>query len=133
MTPKKEIKDILIVDDDSLQIKLLEKILKDNGYVVSVATEADDGLNKAIDKTPDLIILDVMMPIINGYNFCRLLKKEAGMAEILIVLLTSRDEFEDIQMGLDNGADAYLTKPVNTEELLRTIKVVGAMKENKSV
>jgi len=132
MPTKKEIKNILIVDDDVLQVKLLQGILKSNDYQVSIATEADDGLDIAINKNPDLIILDVMMPVINGYNFCRLLKKEAGKSEIIIILLTSRDEIQDIQIGLDMGADAYLTKPVNTEELLKTIKFVGSMDSNNT-
>lgn len=131
MLAKKEIKNILIVDDDALQVKLLEGILKSNGYTVSIATEADEGLDKAINHDPDLIILDVMMPVINGYNFCRLLKKEAGKSEILIILLTSRDELQDIQIGLEMGADAYLTKPVHTDELLKTIRFVGSMESNK--
>ena len=131
MPVKKEIKNILIVDDDVLQLKLLEGILKSNGYAISIATEADEGLDKAINNDPDLIILDVMMPVINGYNFCRLLKKEAGKSEILIILLTSRDELQDIQIGLEMGADAYLTKPVHTDELLKTIRFVGSMESNK--
>lgn len=131
MAKNKEVKDILIVDDDPMQVKLLQGILTSNGYKVSVATEADDGLDRAINKDPDLVILDVMMPVINGYNFCRLLKHEAEKSEILVILLTSRDEMEDIQIGLEMGADAYLTKPVNTEELLRTIKVVGSMDHKK--
>lgn len=127
----KEIKNILIVDDDNMQVRLLEKILTKEGYSVGAATEADEGLDRAIKEDPDLIILDVMMPVINGYNFCRLLKKEAEKENILVILLTSRDEMEDIQIGLDMGADAYLTKPVNTEELLKTIKFVSSMDQKK--
>ena len=77
---------------------------------------------------PDLIILDVMMPVINGYNFCRLIKQEENKKDIPIILLTSRDQIKDIEIGLEMGAEAYLAKPLNTTELLRTIKVIESSK-----
>lgn len=127
MTAVKKIKNVLIVDDDPVQIKLLGTTLKDQGYSVVVCDEAAEGLQVAMDKHPDLIILDVMMPIINGFNFCKLLKGEQNQKDILIVLLTARDEEDDIKIGMEMGADAYLTKPINTQELLKTINVLQTM------
>ena len=122
---------ILVVDDDPVMVKLLESTLTDKGFDVMVTQEAADGLQKAINNKPDLIILDVMMPVINGFNFCRLLKSEQSRQDVPIILLTSRDEMEDIQIGLEMGADAYLTKPVNMDELFKTIKVVEGLRKDQ--
>jgi len=124
MLAKGKIKKILVVDDDRIVTTLLSSRLTDNGYEVTEMTDAGEGLEYALKYKPDLIILDVMMPIINGYNFCRLLKEEKGQKDILVVLLTSRNQMQDIKIGMEMGADAYLVKPINMEELLRTINVL---------
>ena len=128
---KKTIKNILVVDDDPLQNRLLEKTLIENGFQVKISADAAEGLQMAIRDLPDLIILDVMMPVINGFNFCRILKSEFKKTHISIVLLTSRDKLEDVEIGLSMGADAYLLKPVNVKELLRTIRVIESMEPHK--
>jgi len=122
MSEAKKIEKILIVDDDPVQITLLKGILSENNYEVISADEASVGLQMAMTNNPDLILLDVMMPVINGYNFCKLLKAEESQKNILVILVTSRDNVEDVKIGLAMGANAYLTKPVNTKELLKTIK-----------
>jgi len=124
MEEKTSSKKILIVDDDQLQITLFEGILTEQGYEVVSSTEAAEGLQLAMDIHPEIIILDVMMPVINGYNFCKLLKDQKGKKHIPIILVTSRDEEEDIKIGIEMGANAYLTKPVDTNELLEVIKKV---------
>ncbi|MCA9394321.1 MAG: response regulator [Candidatus Omnitrophica bacterium] len=115
---------VLIVDDEPVEVALLARVLEREGYAVSRADRADRGLQLAMDNKPDLIILDVMMPLINGFNFCQLIKNEEECRDIKIVMVTARDELEDIEIGMQMGADAYLTKPINTQELLRTISVV---------
>ena len=80
------------------------------------------GLEIAMKKQPDLIVLDVMMPIINGFNICRLMKSEETCKHIPIILLTSRVTEEDRRIGQEVGADAYLLKPLNTEEFLYKVK-----------
>lgn len=122
MTDQQKIKTILVVDDDPVQVKLLSDTLSEKGFEILTSIEAAKGLQMAMDKNVDLIILDVMMPIINGFNFCKLLKSQETKKEIPIILLTSRDQKEDIEIGMEVGADAYLTKPVNITELLRTIQ-----------
>ena len=124
MSVEHKIKKILVVDDDPTLTTLVSKCLETNGYEVTAVTEAADGLDYAMKNDPDLIILDVMMPVINGYNFCRLIKQEENKKDIPIILLTSRDQIKDIEIGLEMGAEAYLAKPLNTTELLRTIKVI---------
>ncbi len=121
--PEKRL-NILVVDDDPVHLKLVETNLEDHGFVVVTSSEAATGLQIAMKDSPDLIILDVMMPIINGYNFCRLLKSEEKQKNIPIIMLTSRDEEEDIEIGMEMGADAYLTKPLNMESLMSTIRTL---------
>ena len=110
------------MDDDLTVIKLAESRLKACGYEVKATSEAPEGLEYAMKNKPDLIVLDVMMPIINGFNFCRLLKSNAEHKNIPIVLLTARTEETDIAIGQEVGANAYLSKPVNVEDLLNKIK-----------
>ncbi len=118
-------KNILVVDDDPVQVKLVVETLRGKGFDVLSAMEAPDGLQLALQRKPNLIILDVMMPIINGFNFCKLLKQEQSCKHIPIILVTSRDQKEDMEIGREMGADAYLTKPLNIAELLRTIEAIG--------
>ena len=115
-------KNILVVDDDPVMVKILETKLTEWGYFVLSSTQAADGLQKAMNKSPDLIILDVMMPIINGYNFCKLLKQEESKKHIPIILLTHRDAWDDIEIGREMGADAYLIKPVDIVQLKELIE-----------
>ncbi len=124
MTGKRRIRRILVVDDDQTITVLMKKYLEKNGYDVMAMNEASEGLEYAMTKNPDLVILDVMMPIINGFNFCRLLKAEEGCKDIPVIMLTSRNKLKDIEIGLEMGAEAYLIKPLNVDELLKTIKVV---------
>ena len=124
MGRKRKIKQILVVDDDQTLTVLLKKSLKERGYDVAAFNEAAEGLEFAMTRRPDLIILDVMMPIINGFNFCRLLKAEEDRKDIPILLLTSRNQIRDIEIGLEMGAEAYLIKPLNVDELLKTIKII---------
>ncbi len=113
---------ILLIDDDTMFISLVKNRLKSNGYEVVTASEAPAGLEIAMKGSPDLIILDVMMPIINGYNICRLLKSEADCKDIPIILLTARSAEDDQKIGQEVGADAYLFKPLDTNALLNKIR-----------
>ena len=118
----KTAKHILVIDDDPTLTTMVESRLKANGYSAVSANDAAIGLETAIKDIPDLIILDVMMPIINGYNMCTLLKSEQRTKKIPIVMLTSRAEEQDKAIGREVGVDAYLTKPFKMEELLKTIE-----------
>ena len=115
---------ILIIDDDRGHLAMLGKRLGEQGLDILTADQADLGLQTAMHRNPDLIILDVMMPVINGFNVCRLLKNEDTTKMIPVILLTSRDEDRDRQFGTEAGADAYLTKPVDVDILLRQIHLL---------
>ena len=126
MTKKRKIRKILAIDDDKAITVLLKKYLEKYGFEVVALNEASEGLEYAMTCKPDLIILDIMMPIINGFNFCRLLKAEEDCKDIPIIMLTSRSKLKDIEIGLEMGAEAYLIKPLNVDELIKTINVIAA-------
>lgn len=120
---KEKLKKVLVIDDDPVLTKMVESRLKRASFKVLVFNEAAEGLQSVEEFEPDCIVLDVMMPIINGYNFCRLLKTEFSekVKKIPVIFLTSRDDPQDVEIGLEMGADAYLTKPVDPDELLASI------------
>src|SRR4030065_2856391 len=91
-------------------------IFEDQCEGVLTAAVGEDGLNAALDKKPDLILLDIMLPKINGYEICRLIRQEK--LEMPIIMLTAKGEESDIILGLNLGADDYLTKPFSIKELL---------------
>ncbi|PHR96100.1 MAG: DNA-binding response regulator [Blastopirellula sp.] len=107
---------VLIIEDDAT----LQRGLKDNflkqGYQVQTSSDGQSGLETALANVPDLIILDIMLPNINGYEVCRLIRKHE--LEMPIIMLTAKGQEEDIVRGLELGADDYVTKPFNIRELL---------------
>ena len=109
---------ILLADDNKLVVKITSAILEDADYDVSVAWDGLEAINKAYAEEPDLVILDVEMPKINGYQVCRLLKDDEYTRDIPVVMLTGRDQQSDMFWGLKTGADAYVTKGFKPEQLL---------------
>ena len=122
MTEPSKTSVILVIDDDPVHIRLIEKVLTQEGYRVLSTDDAPLGLETAIKERPDLIVLDVMMPIINGFNICRLMKSEEGVKDIPIILLTSRITEEDQRIGWEVGANGYMLKPLNTAEFLTKVR-----------
>ncbi len=115
-------KRILIVDDDDEIRELLEFDISSSGYVVDTATDGLDGLNKALNNTYDLILLDVMMPKMNGFEVCRNIRQ--AKLSIPILLLTAKGTIDDKTTGFDCGADDYLVKPFDIQEVLLRIRVL---------
>ena len=107
---------VLIIEDDSTMLRGLKDNFEYAGYKVITAVDGEDGLNSALDTKPDLIILDIMLPKINGYEICRLIRKEK--IDMPIIMLTAKGEESDIILGLNLGADDYVTKPFSIKELL---------------
>lgn len=117
-----ETKKILIVDDESDIVETLKFLLESEGFECIIAYDGEEALNKAKNENPDLIILDVMLPKINGYKVCRLLKFDSKYKNIPILMVTARSQDEDETIGKQTGADEYITKPFDIEHILETIK-----------
>jgi two-component system alkaline phosphatase synthesis response regulator PhoP len=111
---------ILIIEDEEDLVKGLKLNLADEGYEVDWAADGAEGLRKAMEERPDLIILDIMLPKMNGLDICRELRKEN--ISIPIIMLTAKGEEIDKVLGLEIGADDYMTKPFSIRELLARIK-----------
>lgn len=118
---------ILIVEDEVKIARFLELELKYEGYIVEQAHDGRKGLQLALEGSFDLIILDIMLPSLNGIEVLRRLRQTT---EVPVIMLTAKDDIMDKVMGLDNGADDYVTKPFAIEELLARIRV--ALKRKKS-
>jgi DNA-binding response OmpR family regulator len=107
---------ILIIEDDATMLRALKDNFEFKGYQVITAADGEAGLNAALNSQPDLIILDIMLPKINGYEVCRLIREQK--LEMPIIMLTAKGEESDIVLGLNLGADDYVTKPFSIKELL---------------
>jgi DNA-binding response OmpR family regulator len=107
---------VLIVEDDPTMLRGLKDNFEFKGYKVITAPDGEKGLNAALSAKPDLIILDIMLPKVNGYEICRLLRE--AKLEMPIIMLTAKGEESDIVLGLNLGADDYVTKPFSIKELL---------------
>jgi len=117
-----ETKKILIVDDEPAIISILTTRLEAVGYQVVAAVDGEEALQKAEKEIPDLIVLDIMLPKIDGFKVCRILKYDDRYKDIPIIMLTAKGQEKDKNIGKDVGADKYLTKPYEAEELLDAIR-----------
>ena len=113
---------ILIVDDEVELVKAIQIRLEQAGYEALFAYDGQEGLEKAHKEKPDLIILDLMLPKMDGYWVCDLLKRDKRYNNIPIIIFTARAQESDIKMGQEVGADAYITKPFEYQVLLDKIK-----------
>ncbi len=115
---------ILMVDDDPLGIDTLESILEDQGHTLVSANNGPDALQKADELLPDLILLDVMMPGMDGFEVCRRIRATPKLAEVPIIILTALDDRSSRLLGIEAGADDFLTKPVDRQELRLRVKTI---------
>jgi len=115
-------KRILIVDDEEDILNVLRFRLEANNYEVLSASDGQEGLNKARSEKPDLIILDLMLPKLDGYKVCRMLKFDETYKAIPIIIFTARAQKKDEELGMEMGADAYIAKPFESEVLLEKMK-----------
>jgi len=106
---------LLIIEDEPTMLRVLQDDFEFSGYRVSTASDGEQGLERALNIRPDLIVLDIMLPKINGYELCRLIRKKG--LDMPIIMLTAKGEESDIVLGLDLGADDYVTKPFSIREL----------------
>ena len=112
---------VLIVEDDADAVKLVELYLRRDGHKVLTALDGTEGLRLARETKPDLVVLDLMLPGMNGFEVCRALREESDVA---VVMLTARVEEQDRLAGLDLGADDYVTKPFSPRELAARVRAV---------
>ncbi len=108
---------IFVVDDHPDNVEIINARLSSRGFVIETASNGEEALRMVRENPPQLILLDVMMPIMDGYEVCRRIKQDASLPYIPIILVTARDSTQDKVEGLDAGADDYLTKPINFPEL----------------
>jgi pilus assembly protein CpaE len=121
---------ILIIDDDTETLRLIGIMLQRQGYQTITATNGDDGVALAKAELPDLIILDIMMPEVNGYTVARHLRAEPATADTPILMFTAKSQIDDKVAGFEAGANDYLTKPVHPVELVAHIKSLLARRTN---
>lgn len=120
--PKRD-KPLVLVADDNADIRdLLATRLRTRGFDVSTAADGQEALDKALAEQPDIALLDWVMPIIQGHELCVKLKTDPRTAQLPVVMLTARGEEADRLLGLDLGADAYLVKPFDIDEVAGTLK-----------
>jgi signal transduction histidine kinase len=115
---------ILVVDDDQRNVRLMESILKSSGYTVLRAYDGEEALRCVETESPDLLLLDVMMPKMSGFELCRLLRERHETRLLPILMITALNALEDKVQGLDLGADDLLSKPINRTELLAKVRSI---------
>ena len=115
---------ILIVDDEENIVDFLGRALRQNGYKTICAYDGDEALHLIEEELPDLVILDLMLPLMDGWEVCRRSKSGEKTAAIPILMLTARSSSEDVVQGLDLGADDYMRKPFPLDELLARVRVL---------
>lgn len=112
---------ILVVDDEDMTRKLLRLMLERDGFTILEAEDGQQALAIIHETRPDVVILDVMMPNMDGFTTCQELRSRPETAEIPIILLSARSQAEAVRTGLQSGADRYMTKPISKPELVQTI------------
>ena len=125
-------KKILVVDDDVQLCQLVCDILEEHGFQAISANNTDQGFKRLTESRPDLLILDVWMPSVGGFEFCRQIRQDPEMKGIPVMMLTVQDKEMDKVMGLEMGADDYMTKPFSQKELLARVKALLRRYERSS-
>jgi twitching motility two-component system response regulator PilH len=119
------VKNILIVDDSATDRQFLSELLVKNGYKVSTADSAEDALAKVKQHSPDLVLMDVVMPGQNGFQATRMLTRDASTKHIPVIICTSKTQETDKVWGMRQGARDYIVKPINQADLLAKIAALG--------
>lgn len=121
---------ILLIDDHQTVFRLLEAIVRIKGYQLCYAESGQQGIVMARQEQPDLILLDVMMPDIDGFKVCQYLKENADTKHIPVMFLTARGADDDLNAGRKAGADGFMTKPFQTVDVLRQIERLLPVKKS---
>ena len=123
---------VLVVDDYAENVELLKELLTASGYEVTTAYDGEEALKKVDRRKPDLILLDIMMPKMDGYQVCEALRYKEETKEIPIIFVTAKTEVKDWTHAIFNvGVNSYITKPINPKKLLDKVKSVLKMKQSR--
>jgi two-component system, OmpR family, alkaline phosphatase synthesis response regulator PhoP len=120
---------ILIADDNAANVELLEVYLSELNCNIQIATDGQDTLERVELFQPDLILLDVMMPKLSGFEVCKILRENPRTRDIMVLMVTALNELGDIERAVDAGADDFLSKPVNRFELLKRVENMLSLKD----
>ncbi|HYR34424.1 MAG TPA: response regulator [Burkholderiales bacterium] len=115
-------KKILIADDEPNIVTALEFLLQRSGYEVLIARDGDEALKTVESARPDLVLLDIMMPVRSGYEVCKRIRERPDWAHIKVVMLSAKGRDAEVNKGMAMGADLYVTKPFSTRELMEKVK-----------
>ncbi len=115
---------VLVVEDTPSEMELINTYLKESGYSVINASDAKEALDKASQLKPDVVITDVVMPGMSGFELCRSLKKNPGTEKLPIIVCSSKNQELDRLWAMKQGADAYVTKPFNRDDIVKAVKSV---------
>jgi two-component system alkaline phosphatase synthesis response regulator PhoP len=119
---------VLVVDDNQQNLELLQAYLEDMDCETVPAHDGPEALEIIGDSPPDLILLDVMMPKMSGFEVCKRIKNDPKTSDIPVIMVTALNEFGDIERGIDSGTDDFLSKPVNKLELVTRVKIMLKLK-----
>ena len=119
---------VLVVDDDEPSLELLQAYLEDVDCETIPAQDGLEALRIISDKTPDLVLLDIMMPKMSGFEVCKRIKNDPKTSDIPVIMVTALNEFGDIERGIDSGTDDFISKPVNKLELVTRVKTMLKLK-----
>ena len=115
-------KTILVVEDSPTETKLILSTLTPKGYNIVTASDGEQALEQAARHHPDVVLLDIVLPKLNGYQVCRAIKSSTESANAKVIMVSSKNQEADKFWGLKQGADEYLTKPIDTDELLQVVE-----------
>ena len=115
---------VLIADDHPQGVELLEAYLADTGYEVEAAYDGEETLRKVKDWQPDVVLLDIMMPKISGFEVCKRLKADPATRGVAVLMITALDQPSDVERAVDAGTDDFLTKPINQTDLLNRVRAL---------
>jgi len=127
-SPPERLPVILVVDDNAQNLELIQAYLEDVDCRTVAARDGVEALDLVAKTKPDLVLLDVMMPKMSGFEVCRRLKKDPATSDIPVIMVTALNEFGDIERGIDSGTDDFVSKPVNRLELLTRVKTMLRLK-----
>ena len=115
---------VLVIDDEPEITDIVETFLTESGYVVEVENSSASALEKAKKIKPDLVLLDIMMPGLDGYDVCQEFKKDSDLAHIPVIFLTGKDRSDDMGRSFKSGGDMFIKKPFSCERLLEIVNIV---------